>query len=256
MGEPIIEIKNVSMRFNMAKEKVDNLKEYFIRRMNGTYHFREFYALRDVTLTVEAGDVYGLIGLNGSGKSTLLKIVAGVMKPTTGSCVVRGTIAPLIELGAGFDMELTGRENVFLNGAVLGMEEKYIKENYAEIVEFSELNDFMDVAVKNYSSGMVARLAFSVATIMKPDVLIADEILSVGDFLFQQKCEARMRELMSGGTTVILVSHDIKQIERMCNKAAWLSKGKVLAQGDCQGVCNDYSENAHNLEANSIEGQS
>lgn len=244
MGQPMIEIDSVSMRFNMAKEKVDSVKEWLIRRMKGTIKFEEFFALKNVSLTVEKGDVYGLVGLNGSGKSTLLKIIAGVMKPTRGSCRVYGNVAPLIELGAGFDPDLTGKENIYLNGTVLGMDPHYIDEHYDEIVEFSELNDFMGVAVKNYSSGMVARLAFSVATIMKPDVLICDEILSVGDFLFQKKCEARMEELMGGGTTVLLVSHDIDQIERMCNKAAWLSKGRVVAQGDCEGVCNEYKEKA------------
>lgn len=244
MPHPMIEIENVSMRFNMAKEKFDSFKEWFIRRAKGTLKFEEFYALKNVSLTVEKGDVYGLVGLNGSGKSTLLKIISGVMRPTTGTCVVRGNVAPLIELGAGFDPELTGKENIYLNGTVLGMHPDFIDQHYDDIVEFSELSDFMGVAVKNYSSGMVARLAFSVATIMKPDVLIADEILSVGDFLFQQKCERRMRDLMSGGTTVLLVSHDIDQIERMCNKAAWLSKGRVVAQGDCEGVCNEYRENA------------
>lgn len=244
MMQPMVEIDSVSMRFNMSKEKVDNIKEWVIRTVKGAMRFEEFYALKDVSLRVEAGDVFGIVGLNGSGKSTLLKIIAGVMKPSRGSCRVNGTVAPLIELGAGFDMDLTGRENIYLNGTVLGMNPRYIDEQFDNIVEFSELQDFLDVPVKNYSSGMVARLAFSVATIMKPDVLICDEILSVGDFLFQQKCEARMRELMIGGTTVLLVSHDISQIERMCNKAVWLNHGEVLAQGDCAGVCNEYKDNA------------
>lgn len=248
MEKAIIEVDHVSMRFNMAKEKVDSLKEWFIRRYKGTLKFEEFYALQDVSLKVERGDVYGIVGLNGSGKSTLLKIIAGVMKPTTGTCSVLGSVAPLIELGAGFDMELTARENIYLNGSVLGMDPKYIANHFDEIVDFAELNDFLDVPVKNYSSGMVARLAFSVATIMKPDILIADEILSVGDFLFKQKCQNRINELMSGGTTVLLVSHEIKQIESLCNKAAWLSKGKVIAQGDCAGVCNDYKETAGQLK--------
>lgn len=245
MSEPIIEISHVSMRFNIAKEKVDSLKEMFIKRMKGTLRFEEFFAVKDVSLTVDKGDVYGLVGLNGSGKSTLLKMVAGVLKPTVGSCKVHGTVAPLIELGAGFDMELTGRENVFLNGTVLGMDPKYLESKYQDILEFSELGEFMDVPVKNYSSGMVARLAFSVATITKPDVLICDEILSVGDFLFQKKCEARMHELMSGGTTVLLVSHDIEQIERMCNKVAWMNKGELIMTGPCDAVCASYKEQAN-----------
>lgn len=239
-GEPVVEVNRVSRRFNLSRERVDSLKEWFVRRIKGTLQFDEFYALQDVSLRVEKGDVYGIIGLNGSGKSTLLKIIAGVMKPSRGSCTVRGTVAPLIELGAGFDIDLTGRENIYLNGTVLGMDPAYIDENFEDIVEFSELREFLDVQVKNYSSGMVSRLAFSVATIMRPDILICDEILSVGDFLFQQKCEKRMNEMMAGGTTVLLVSHSIDQIERMCNKAVWLSKGRVMAQGDCAGVCNEY----------------
>ncbi|MDL2325195.1 ABC transporter ATP-binding protein [Ruminococcaceae bacterium OttesenSCG-928-A16] len=247
MAQPIVQIDGVSMRFNIAKEKVDSFKEWFIRKAKGQLRFEEFFAVKDVSLTIEAGDVYGLVGLNGSGKSTLLKIVAGVLKPTTGKCTVRGTVAPLIELGAGFDAELTGRENVYLNGTVLGMNPKYIDQHYQDIVEFAELGEFMDVAVKNYSSGMVARLAFAVATITKPDVLICDEILSVGDFLFQQKCEVRMRELMSGGTTVLIVSHDIEQIERLCNKAAWMRRGKIVIDGSCEEVCEAYKTGAQEM---------
>lgn len=237
---PVIEINNVSMRFNMAKEKVDNIKEWFIRKMNGTLRFEEFYALTDVSLTVESGDVYGLVGLNGSGKSTLLKIISGVMKPTKGTCITRGVIAPLIELGAGFDMDLTARENIYLNGAVLGHTKKYMQQHFDEIVDFSELHNFLDVPLKNYSSGMVARIAFAIATVTKPDILIADEILSVGDFLFQQKCEQRMQQLMAGGTTVIFVSHDIGQVERLCKKVMWLRKGKVIMNGDNKTVCEAY----------------
>ena len=246
----MIEVNNVSMRFNMAKEKHESLKEYFLAAVQGRLQFEEFYALRDVSLTVERGDFYGLVGLNGSGKSTLLKVISGVFKPSAGSVTVRGTIAPLIELGAWFDFDLTARENIFLNGTVLGMTPKYIREKFDEIVEFSELRDFLDIPLKNYSSGMVSRLAFAVATTTKPDVLIADEILAVGDFLFQQKCEARMQELMGGGTTVILVSHSIEQIERMCNKVTWLEKGRVRMQGSCGAVCAAYKElNGHGPEA-------
>lgn len=246
----MIEVNNVSMRFNMAKEKHESLKEYFLAAVQGRLQFEEFYALRDVSLTVKRGDFYGLVGLNGSGKSTLLKVISGVFKPSAGSVTVRGTIAPLIELGAGFDFDLTARENIFLNGTVLGMTPKYIREKFDEIVEFSELRDFLDIPLKNYSSGMVSRLAFAVATTTKPDVLIADEILAVGDFLFQQKCEKRMQELMGGGTTVILVSHSIEQIERMCNKVTWLEKGRVRMQGSCGAVCAAYKElNGHGPEA-------
>ena len=240
--EPIIEVNHVSMRFNLAKEKNESLKEYFLALAKGKLHFDEFYALRDVSLTVEPGDFYGLVGLNGSGKSTLLKVISGVYRPSAGSCRVRGVIAPLIELGAGFDMDLTARENIYLNGTVLGYTPKYINSKFDEIVEFSELRDFLDVPLKNYSSGMVARIAFAIATITKPDILIADEILSVGDFLFQQKCEQRMQQLMSGGTTVILVSHSIEQIERMCNKVAWLEKGAVRMNGEADTVCAAYKE--------------
>ena len=238
----VIEVKNVSMRFNMAKEKSESLKEYFVAMIQGKLRFEEFWALKDISLTVEKGDFYGLVGLNGSGKSTLLKVIAGVYKPTEGSATVNGTIAPLIELGAGFDMDLTGRENIYLNGTVLGFTPKYIDEKFDEIVEFSELREFLDVPLKNYSSGMVSRIAFSIATITQPDVLIADEILSVGDFLFQQKCEERMKKLMDAGTTVILVSHSIEQIERLCNKVTWIEKGRLKGQGNVQEVCEAYKK--------------
>ena len=237
-----IEVRNVSMRFNLSKEKHESLKEYFVALLKGKLQFDEFYALKDVDLTVEPGDFYGLVGLNGSGKSTLLKVIAGVYKPTEGSCTVNGTIAPLIELGAGFDMDLTARENIYLNGTVLGFTPKYLDEKFDEIVEFSELREFLDVPLKNYSSGMVARIAFAIATITKPDILIADEILSVGDFLFQQKCEERMRQLLEGGTTVILVSHSIEQVERMCNKVAWINKGEKIMDGPTAEVCAAYRQ--------------
>ena len=237
-----IEVRNVSMRFNLSKEKHESLKEYFVAMLKGKLQFDEFYALKNVDLTVEPGDFYGLVGLNGSGKSTLLKVIAGVYKPSAGSCTVNGTIAPLIELGAGFDMDLTARENIYLNGAVLGLTPQYLDEKFDEIVDFSELWDFLDVPLKNYSSGMVARIGFAIATVTKPDILIADEILSVGDFLFQQKCEDRMRQLMSGGTTVILVSHSIDQVERMCNKVAWLRKGEKIMDGPAAEVCAAYRQ--------------
>ena len=202
--------------------------------------FGELHVLRGVDLDVEQGDVVAIIGPSGSGKSTLLKTIAGVYKPSKGKVTVRGSIAPLIELGAGFDMDLTARENIYLNGTVLGFSPKYLDEKFDEIVEFSELQNFLDVPLKNYSSGMVARIGFAIATITKPDILIADEVLSVGDFLFQQKCEKRMQELMAGGTTVILVSHSIEQIERMCSKVAWLSHGHLKMNGDTETVCAAY----------------
>ena len=239
--EPIISVNNVGMRFNLATEKVDNLKEYFIKLTKNSLKFEEFWALDGVSIDVMPGDFYGLVGLNGSGKSTLLKTIAGVLKPTRGSVTVRGTIAPLIELGAGFDMDLTARENIYLNGAVLGFSKKFMDDHFQEIVDFSELHNFLDVPLKNYSSGMVARIAFAIATATKPDILIADEILAVGDYAFQEKCEKRMQELLDAGTTVIFVSHSIEQVKRMCNKATWIEKGKVIMTGDAQTVCDAYS---------------
>ena len=254
--EPIIKVDNVSMCFNLSKEKHESLKEYFLAMVQGRLQYDEFYALKDVSLDIMPGDFYGLVGLNGSGKSTLLKTIAGVYKPTKGKVTVNGTIAPLIELGAGSDMDLTARENIYLNGTVLGFSPKYLDEKFDEIVEFSELENFLDVPLKNYSSGMVARLAFAVATMTKPDILIADEILSVGDFLFQEKCEKRMAELLSGGTTVILVSHSIEQIERMCNKVAWLDHGHLRRLGPTKEVTAEYRkfEKKDAMKADKVEG--
>ena len=239
--EIMVKVDDVGIRFNLAKERVDSLKEYFLKFSKGTLKFEEFWALDGVSLEIEKGDFYGLVGINGSGKSTLLKSVAGVFKPTRGKITVNGTIAPLIELGAGFDMDLTARENIFLNGAVLGFSKDHMLEKFDDIVDFSELHDFLDVPLKNYSSGMVARIAFAIATATKPDILIADEILAVGDYAFQEKCEKRMQELLDAGTTVIFVSHSIEQVKRMCNKATWIEKGKVVMSGDAQTVCDAYS---------------
>lgn len=226
-----VEVNNVSMHFNMNKDKIDNLKEYCIKLFKRQLFFEDFTALQDISFKIEAGDTFGIIGLNGSGKSTLLKVISGILKPTTGSVKVHGTIAPLIELGAGFDPDLTARENIFLNGSVLGFSREFMREKFDEIVEFSELQDFVDVPIKNFSSGMVARIGFSVATIVKPDILICDEILAVGDYKFQEKCEQRIKDLMSGGATVILVSHSIQQVERICNHILWLEHGKMKALG-------------------------
>lgn len=237
-----IEIKNVSMCFNMPREKVDNMKEFFIKFLKKQLHYEEFYALTDVSFTVNKGEVVGIVGLNGSGKSTLLKVISGILTPTLGSAKTVGTISPLIELGAGFDFELTTKENIYLNGSVLGFDRKFIREKYDEILDFAELREFENVAIKNFSSGMVARLGFAIATLVKPDILIVDEILAVGDYLFQEKCEKRIADMMSGGTTVLIVSHAIDQIERLCQRVIWLEKGKVKKIGETKEVCAEYQQ--------------
>lgn len=236
----MISVRGVTMNFSMPKEKVDNVKEYIIRKLKRKLSFDKFTALDNVSIDIERGEVVGIIGLNGSGKSTLLKIISGILKPSEGEVITNGTISPLIELGAGFDPELTTRENIFLNGSVLGFERSFIREKYDEILDFAELREYENVAIKNFSSGMVARLGFSIATLVKPDILIVDEILAVGDFLFQQKCEKRISEMMSGGTTVLIVSHSIEQIERLCSRILWLDKGKTRMIGDTATVCEQY----------------
>ena len=240
MNEPIISVDNVSMRFNLAREKVDSLKEYIIKALKGKIQFDEFWALNDVSFTVNRGDSVGLIGLNGSGKSTMLKIIARVLKPTIGNVSVKGTVAPLIELGAGFDFDLTGKENIYLNGALLGRSRKVMDAALEDIIEFSELREFMDVPMKNYSSGMLSRLAFSIATAGKADILIVDEVLAVGDFRFQQKCIERIRKMMDEGTTVLFVSHSIEQVEEICNKVVWLKSGQIHMKGDAKEICEIY----------------
>ncbi|MDD7280011.1 MAG: ABC transporter ATP-binding protein [Oscillospiraceae bacterium] len=240
--ENAVEIKNVSMKFRMTTQKVDSIKEFAIRKMKKQLHYVDFMALDNISFNVGKGEVVGIIGLNGSGKSTTLKLISGILKPTEGTVKVNGNISPLIELGAGFDYELTARENVFLNGSVLGFSHAEMENKMDEIIEFSELGDFMDTAIKNFSSGMLARLGFSIATNVRPEILIVDEILGVGDFLFQQKCEKRINDMMSGGTTVIIVSHSIDQIKRLCDRVVWLDKGKVKLIGETQIVCNEYSE--------------
>ncbi|MDO4743338.1 MAG: ABC transporter ATP-binding protein [bacterium] len=237
-----VQVKNVEMHFNMSKYKIDSIKEYVIKFFKRELNYEDFIALNNVSFNIEKGDVFGIVGLNGSGKSTLLKIISGILKPTKGSAVCYGSIAPLIELGAGFDMDLTARENIYLNGSVLGFSRKMMNEKFNEIVEFSEMQEFLDVPMKNYSSGMVARVAFAIATITQPEILIVDEILSVGDFRFQEKCEEKIARLMSGGTTVIIVSHSLDQIERLCNKVMWLEKGKIKMIGSTEEVCNIYKQ--------------
>lgn len=240
MEDYIIEVEDVSIKFNLAKEKVDNLKDFFIRKVKGKISYEEFWALKDINLKIKRGCSIGLIGLNGCGKSTLLKTIAGVLKPTKGKVTVKGSLAPLIELGAGFDMDLTARENVFLNGAILGYSRKQMEEYYDEIVEFSELQEFMDVPIKNFSSGMISRIAFAIATIGKPDILIVDEVLSVGDFRFQQKCEERIKNIISENTTVLFVSHSIEQVKMICEKAVWIENGRIKSFGDVDEICDQY----------------
>lgn len=242
MEDAIIVVDNVSMRFNLAKEKVDSLKEYIIKAFKGKIEHDEFWALTDVSFTVNRGDSVGLIGLNGSGKSTLLKTIARVLKPTKGSVKVNGKVAPLIELGAGFDFDLTGKENIYLNGALLGRSKKMMDEVLEEIIEFSELRDFMDVPMKNYSSGMLSRLAFSIAISGNADILIVDEVLAVGDHRYQEKCVQRIKDMMAKGTTVLFVSHSIEQIEEICNKVVWLKNGKVHMQGETAQICEIYKQ--------------
>lgn len=238
----MIDVDHVSIRFNLSNQKVDNLKEYFIKLLKKQLMFQEFFAVKDVSFKVHAGEAWGLIGTNGSGKSTMLKAISGILAPYKGSITVNGSVAPLIELGAGFDQELTARENIFLNGCVLGHTEKFMKEHFDEIVDFAGIHQFLDSPLKNYSSGMRARLGFSVATMVKPDILIVDEILAVGDYKFRQKCEKRMKELLSGGTTLLYVSHSIDEVKRLCDHALWIDKGVERMQGNAIEVCDAYMQ--------------
>ncbi len=242
MAKPAITVSNMSMMFNLNQEKVDNLKEYFIKLVTRKLHFTEFWALNDISFTVEKGDRVGVLGFNGAGKSTLLKVIAGVLKPTKGSVSVNGVIAPMLELGAGFDMNYSGKENIFLYGATMGYSRKFIEEKYDQIVEFSELGDFINVPVKNYSSGMRARLGFAIATAVEPEILILDEVLSVGDAKFRKKSEAKIRSMFDKGITVLFVSHSVEQVLNICNKAIILEKGKLIAQGDAKEICAKYNE--------------
>lgn len=242
MSKYAIEVEDMGIRFNLGTEKVDDLKSFLIKKIKGELKYNEFWALRNVNFKVEKGDRVGVLGLNGAGKSTLLKLVSGVLKPTEGKVITRGKIAPLLELGAGFDMQYTGRENIMLYGAVLGYSKQFIEEKYDEIVEFSELGDFIDVPLKNYSSGMKTRLGFSIATIVSPDILILDEVLSVGDAKFRKKSENKIMSMFDTGVTVLFVSHSLEQVQRLCNKAIWLEKGKLVAAGDIDEVAELYSK--------------
>lgn len=230
------------MRFNLSAQKVDNLKEYIIKMLKRELMYKEFWALKDVSFQVDKGDRVGILGLNGAGKSTLLKVVAGVLKPTEGNCSVKGKIVPLLELGAGFSPEYTGAENIYLYGAMLGYSKSFIEEKYDEIIAFSELKEFIDVPVKNYSSGMRSRLGFAIATVVEPEVLILDEVLSVGDAKFRRKCETKIQSMFEKGITVLFVSHSIEQVKRICNKAIILEKGKIISQGEIEEVAKIYEE--------------
>lgn len=237
----MINIDNVSMKFNLGIEKDFSMKQAFVNLFTGKKKKKEeFWALKNVSFNVGKGEVVGLIGSNGAGKSTLLKVVSGVMKPTTGKVDVKGVISPMIELGAGFDGNLTARENIYLNGSILGYSKKFLDEKFDEIVEFSELKDFLEVPVKNFSSGMTAKLAFSIATIVNPEILIVDEILSVGDIKFQEKSKRKMMEMIKGGTTVLYVSHSLQSIKDLCTKVVWLEHGKVIKIGETDKICDAY----------------
>ncbi|MCM1365242.1 MAG: ABC transporter ATP-binding protein [Faecalibacterium sp.] len=230
------------MMFNINCEGVDNAKEYFVRKIKRNLHFNQFWALKDVSFKIEKGDRMGVMGFNGAGKSTLLKTIAGVLKPTYGSVKVQGVLAPLLELGAGFDLNYSGRENIYLYGTTMGFSKKFLQEKFDEIVEFSELGQFIEAPLKSYSSGMKSRLGFAIATAVKPDVLIVDEVLSVGDAAFREKCENRLESMMDDGVTVLYVSHNTASVQRICNKAIILTQGQLVASGDSAEVCRLYSE--------------
>ena len=240
--QPAIIVDNVSMKFNLSKEKVDSLKDYIIKSIKKEIKYNEFWALQNVSFTVEKGDRVGILGLNGAGKSTLLKVIAGVFKPTEGSVTKHGKMVPLLELGAGFDQQYTGKENIYLYGAMLGYSKEFIDEKYDEIVKFSELKDFIDVPIKNYSSGMKSRLGFSIATVVSPKILILDEVLSVGDAKFRKKSEKKVLSMYDSGVTVLFVSHSLAQVQRICNKAMILEKGKLIAYGDIDTISKQYEK--------------
>lgn len=236
----MIEVQNVTMRYRMTSDRVSNLKEYLIKRLKKDISVEYFTALNDVSFSVKKGEVLGLIGHNGAGKSTILKVISGIVKPTAGAVSIRGNVVPMLELGSGFDFDMTGRENIFLNGAILGYSEEFLNKKYDEIVEFSEIGQFIDLPLRNYSSGMIARLGFSVATVVEPEILIVDEVLAVGDAAFQEKSKNRMMELMGGGTTVLFVSHSLPQIRELCDHVVWLDHGSVKMFGDTKTVCDAY----------------
>lgn len=240
MRKTVIEAEQISMKFRLTDDRIVSMKEFVTKKLAGKLNYKEFWALSDVSFSIKKGEVVGIIGRNGSGKSTLLKVISGILKPTKGAVKTTGTIAPMLELGSGFDPDLTGRENIFLNGAILGYDKEFLESKFQEILEFSELGEFMEIPIRNYSSGMMMRLAFSTATLVNPEILIVDEILAVGDENFQRKSQARMREMMSGGTTVLLVSHSLPQIREMCDHVIWLDGGRIKMLGEAQEVCDAY----------------
>lgn len=240
MSKTILEVNNVSMKFNLSKEKVDTLKDYIIKSLKRDIHYNEFWALKNVSFKLNKGDRLGILGLNGAGKSTLLKVIAGVYDPTEGSVKRRGKIAPLLELGAGFDPQYTGAENIYLYGSVLGFSHSFIESKFDEIVEFSGLKEFIDVPIKNYSSGMRTRLGFSIATVVNPEILILDEVLSVGDAKFRKKSESKIMSMFEQGASVLFVSHSVAQVERLCNKAIILEHGTVIANGPVEEIAAQY----------------
>lgn len=239
----MIRVENVCMDYKMTYDKVNSIKEYFTKLLKGELKYEEFHALSNITFNVEKGEVIGIIGHNGAGKSTILKVISGILKPTKGKVIINGNIVPMLELGSGFDYDLTGRENIFLNGAILGYSKEFLISKYDEIVEFSELGKFIDMPIRNYSSGMLMRLAFSIATVVNPEILIVDEILAVGDANFQEKSKSRMLELMAGGTTVLFVSHSLEQIRELCNRVLWLDHGKIKKIGETKEICDEYLNN-------------
>lgn len=242
MGRKVVKVENVGMRFNLSSEKVDDLKDFIIKKLKGNIQYESFWALKNINLELEKGERLGIMGLNGAGKSTLLKIIAGVLKPTEGNVTVRGKIVPLLELGAGFEKQYTGAENIYLYGAMLGYSKEFIQSKYDEIVEFSELGEFINVPIKNYSSGMRSRLGFAIATVVEPDVIILDEVLSVGDAKFRKKCEARIQQMFDKGATVLFVSHSLPQVKRICDRAIILEHGQIIADGKVGEVAAVYEE--------------
>ena len=242
MEPTVIKVENATVRFNMASEKIDSIKEYIVKVLKRQLRYKELLALKDINLEIKRGESWGIVGSNGAGKSTLLKLICGIIAPNPGSITVNGTISPMLELGAGFDSQLTAGENIFLEGALLGHSREFMQEHYDEIVEFSELKDFLDMPIKNYSSGMRARMAFAIATVVKPEILIVDEILSVGDAAFKQKCEKRIHEMLESATTLLLVSHTKDTVERLCEKALWLRKGEAVMTGSAKEVCDAYED--------------